>query len=64
MVSVEVPLDTLASDGALCDLFDCLPPQATLWVSATAHGGILSLKLVLLHLDRCMEVGNGKASVL
>ena len=26
MVSVEVPLDTLASDAALCDFFYGLPP--------------------------------------
>lgn len=65
MVSVEVPLDTLASHGALCDLFDGLPPQVNLWAGAAIHGAALGLKLVLLRHNRSMEVRiGGKASVL
>jgi hypothetical protein len=64
MVSVEVPLDTLASDGALCNLLYGLPPQANLCGSAAVHGPLLGLKLVLLRLDRSMEVRNDQASFL
>lgn len=64
MVSVEVPLDTLPSDGTLCNLFYGLPPQANLCDITAVHGPLLGLKLVLLRLDRSMEVRNDKTSIL
>ena len=64
MVSVEVPLHTLPRECALSDLFYSLSKQTNLGYSATVNVHLVGLKLVLLRLDRCMKVRNGKASVL